>query len=317
LAAERISTSLIPTPASPKGSTGVQAPKRVSAQIPISLYKWVYLVAGLLAIVSIFLPWWSLHADGGTVVTNRGTESLASFDFGLGPTGASIAVHLTGGSVPIVDPTGLLSVISFIIALALFPISASLVLAFINGAYCPLKDRKGQRLLVAPLWIIIALFWWFFYFFSIDSALGGSLQPTGTANVALGKYTLGTVTWGWGWGLWLAMVSTILFVAAFVLSSLSARRSQDSVEKRLGFHSIGLLVLGSLNLVFSVGVLLLASIFRNFGLTPFLLVPPILLFGMAFLARREVQAVSSHMLQVPASRGPGPAATPSPPFGPP
>src|SRR5712664_1374702 len=101
LAAERASTPLIPTPASPKGRTGGQAPKRVSAQILGSLHKWVYLVAGLLAIVSIFLPWWSLHAEGGSVVTNRGIESVASFDFGLGPTGASISVQLTGRSVPI------------------------------------------------------------------------------------------------------------------------------------------------------------------------------------------------------------------------
>jgi hypothetical protein len=279
-----------------------QGPGRLSALIRGSLHKWLYLVGGLLAVVSIFLPWWSLHADGGSIATNQGSVSLASFDFGIGPTGANIQVQLTGRSVPIVDPTGLLAVISIIIAFALFPVSTSLVLAFVNGVYCPLRNRIGQRLLVAPLWILIALFWWFFYFFSIDNALGGNLQPTGAANVALGKYRLGTVTWGWGLGLWLAIVSVVLFVAAFGFSSLLTGRRRSSVGKRMGFHSIGLLILGSLNLVFAFGLLLLASIFGSFGPGAFLMVPPVLLFGMAFLARTEVSAtVSSQPLQVSAA----------------
>ncbi len=255
-------------------------------------HKWVYAFAGLLAIVSIFLPWWSLHGAGGTVTTSQGTRSLASFDFGIGPTGARIAVQFGGQSIPVVDPTGLLSAVSLIIALALFPVSASLVSAFVNGVYCPIRNRRGQRLLVAPLWVVIALFWWFFYFFSLDSVLGGGLQPTGTSNITLGKYTLATVTWGWGWGLWLAVISAILFVIAFGISRWSAGPSQVPVERRMGFHSIGLLFLGVLNLLVGFGLLFVAAILGSFGLAFFALVPAVLLFGMAFLARREVPAVS-------------------------
>ncbi len=259
-----------------------------------ALYKWIYVMAGLLALISVFLPWWSLHAAGGTVMTNQGVESLASFDLGIGPTGVRVSVELAGQAVPIVDPTGLLAAVSFLIAIAVFPVSVSIVLGFINGIYCPIRNRKGDRLLIAPLWIVIALVWWFFYFLSVNRALGGALQPTGATNIVLGKYTLGTVTWGWASGLWLATISIILFLAASVMSDWATRPQVAPTRRTVGFHSVGLLIIGSLNAVASVGLIFLASIFGGFTVSLIALVPVVLLFGMAFLARRETPALPLH-----------------------
>lgn len=253
-----------------------------------ALPKWIYFIAGLVAIASIFLPWWSLHATGGSVITNQGVKPLASFDLGVGPTGVNVAVQLTGQSVLIADPTGLLSVVSVLIAIIVFPVSASIVLAFVNGVYCPIRNRKGERLLIAPLWIVIALIWWFFYFLALNSAFGGALQPTGTTNIVLGKYTLGTVTWGSG--LWVATVSIVFFFAASAISNWATVPQSARTIRTLGFHSVGLFVIAILNALAGFLLILLATIFGGFTTSLLVLVPVTLLFGMAFLARRETPA---------------------------
>ena len=267
-----------------------------------AIHKWVYAIAGLLAFVSVFLPWWSLHAAGGTIITNRGVQSLASFDLGVGPTGVSVTVQLAGQSVPFIDPTGLLSGVSLLIAITLFPVSASIVLAFVNAVYCPVRDRKGDRLLIAPLWIIIALVWWFFYFLSLNRALGGSLQPTGTTNVVLGNYTLGTVAWGWSSGLWLATISVVLFLAASAISGWGTITQVSPTSRTVGFHSVGLLIIGGVNALFGVTVIFLAAIFGGFTVSLLVLVPTVLLFGMASLARGETPALPPSALNIGSMR---------------
>lgn len=255
-----------------------------------ALPKWIYFIAGLIAIASVFLPWWSLHATGGNVITNQGVKPLASFDLGVGPTGVNVAVQLTGQSVPIADPTGLLSVVSLLIAIIVIPVSASLVLAFVNGIYCPIRNRKGDRLLIAPLWIVIALIWWFSYFLALNSAFGGALQPTGTTNIVLGKYMLGTVTWGWGSGLWVATIAIVIFFVASAISDWATLPQAARTMRTLGFHSVGLFVIAIFNALANVVLILLASIFGGSTTSLLVLVPVILLFGMAFLARRETPA---------------------------
>jgi hypothetical protein len=256
-----------------------------------ALHAVLYVIAALLALISVFLPWWSLHAVGGNVITNQGVKPLASFDLGVGPTGVSVAVQLAGQSVPIADPTGLLSVVSLLIAITVFPVSTSIVLAFVNGIYCPIRNRKGDRLLIAPLWIVIALIWWFFYFLALNSAFGGALQPTGSTNIVLGKYTLGSVTWGWAAGLWVATVSIVLFFAASAISDWATIQQAARTRKTLGFHSIGLLVIAIFNVLADVPLILLASIFGGFTISLLVLVPVVFLFGMVFLARRETPAL--------------------------
>lgn len=255
-----------------------------------ALPKWINIIAALIALVSVFLPWWSLHATGGNVITNQGVKPLASFDLGVGPTGINVAVQLTGQSVPIADPTGLLSVVSLLIAIIVFPVSASIALAFVNGVYCPIRNRRGERLLIAPLWIVIALIWWFFYFLALNSAFGGALQPTGTTNIVLGKYTLGTVTWGWGSGLWVATISIVFFFAASAISNWATVPQAARTVRTLGFHSVGLFVIAIFNALVGVILILLATIFGGFTASLLVWVPVILLFGMAFLARRETSA---------------------------
>lgn len=257
-----------------------------------ALHKWIYVIAALLGLLSLFLPWWNLHATGGTIITNQGVKPLASFDLGVGPVGVNVMVQLAGQSVPIADPTGLLSVVSLLIAIAVFPVSASIVLALVNGIYCPIRNRKGDRLLIAPLWIVIALIWWFFYFFALNSAFGGALQPTGTTNIVLGKYTLGTVTWGWAAGLWLATISIILFLAASAISNWAAVPQTTQTKRNFGFHSVGLFVIASVNALVAVALILLATIFGDFALSLFVSLPVLILFGMAFLARRETPTLS-------------------------
>lgn len=252
-----------------------------------ALHKWTYVIAGLLALISLFLPWWNLHAIGGNVITNQGVKPLSSFDLGVGPTGVSVAVQLAGQSVPIVDPTGLLSIVSLLITIIVLPVSASIVIAFVNGIYCPIRNRKGDRLLIAPLWIVIALIWWFFYFLALNSAFGGALQPTGSTNIVLGKYTLGEVTWGWASGLWVATISIVLFFAAAAISNWANAQQTARTRSTFGFHSFGLLIIAIFNALAGVPLILLASIFGGFAISLLVFVPVVLLFGMAFLARRE------------------------------
>lgn len=257
-----------------------------------ALPKWIYFIAGLIAIVSVFLPWWNLHATGGSVITNQGVKPLASFDLGVGPTGVNVAVQLTGQAVPIADPTGVLSVVSLLIAIIVFPVSASIVLAFVNGVYCPIRNRKGERLLIAPVWIVIALIWWFTYFLALNSAFGGGLQPTGTTNIVLGKYTLGTVTWGWGSGLWVATISIVFFFAASAISNWATIPQAARTIRTLGFHSVGLFVIAILNALADVLLILLATIFGGFTTSLLVLVPSSCFSGWHFLL--EGKCLPSH-----------------------
>ncbi len=240
--------------------------------------NWLLLAGSTLVVVSLMVPWWSLHSS---IVNGR----QALFDFAIGPLGMSIDT-IVG------DPRTLLAglqVFYVLVTIALLPVSVSLGLAAFHGVYCPLRSRRGVRVLIAPLWGVIGLSWWAFYFllvFSFFSDLGLNIPPTGSADVTWQSYQLVGATWGWDVGLWLGIAGTaVLFVGA-ALSFRGAKAAVPTPEgTRLafGFHGTGLLLLGLLNL--GALALLLASL-RDNGTAWLILAPTFLLFAMALFARR-------------------------------
>jgi hypothetical protein len=155
---------------------------------------------------SLFLPWWSLHSS----IVN-GQDAL--FSFTIGPLG--IAINTIVG-----DPRALLApleVVYIIVTILFIPISSSLGLAAFNGVYCIIRKRSGVRILVAPLWGIIAILWWLIYFlvvYSFFNALGLQIQPTGSASITWGSYQLAGAAWGWDTGLWIGIAGTMILFAA-------------------------------------------------------------------------------------------------------
>ncbi len=250
------------------------------------------LLGGAAAIVaSLLLPWWSLHSS----VVN-GQQVL--FDFQIGPLGMGI-------NTIVGDPRTLLAelqVVYWAVTIALLPISASLGLAAFNGVYCVLRGRRGMRVLIAPLWSVIALFWWAFYFLMIYGffeALGLIIPPTGSADLTWQGYQLAGATWGWDVGLWLGIAGTAVLFAGAALASKGAKASAPAPEaSRLAFgvHGIGLLLLALVNL--GAMAVLLASLKEN-GIAWLILAPVLLLFAMAFFARRPKPA-AARKARVPA-----------------
>ena len=240
--------------------------------------NWLLLAGSALVVVSLMVPWWSLHSS----IVN-GQQAL--FDFAISPLGMSIETAVG-------DPRTLLAGLQafyVLVTVALLPVSVSLGLAVFHGVYCPLRGRRGVRVLIAPLWSVIGLFWWAFYFFLVYyffADLGLNIPPTGSADVTWQSYQLVGATWGWDLGLWLGIAGTVVLFAGAALSLRGAKVAApmpEGTKLALGFHGIGLILLALLNL--GAMALLLASL-RNNGIAWLLLVPVLLLFAMAFFARR-------------------------------
>lgn len=245
-----------------------------------------------LVVASIFLPWWSLHSS----VVN-GQQAL--FDFTIGPSGMGI-------NTIVGDPRTLLAelqVVYVIVTIALLPISVSLGLAAFHGAYCALRGRRGVRVLIGPLWAVIALFWWTFYFllvYGFFEALGLTIPPTGSADVSWQGYQLVGATWGWDVGLWLAIAGTGVLSAGAALSMRGARAQvplPEGTRLAFGFHGVGLILLALANL--GAMELMLASL-PGSAIAWLILVPVVLLFAMAFFARRPKAAAAPRRPLVPA-----------------
>ncbi len=236
------------------------------------------LAGSVLMVVSILLPWWSLHSS----IVN-GQQTL--FDLTIGPLGIGI-------STIVGDPRTLLAGLQafyVIVTITLLPVSVSLALGAFHGVYCALRGRRGVRVLIAPLWSVIGLFWWAFYFlvvYSFFGALGLNIPATGSADLTWQNYQLGGATWGWDLGLWLGIAGTIVLFAgaAFALRGAKALAPvPEGTKLAFGFHGIGLILLAVLNLG-AMGLLLVSL--KQPTIAWFLLVPVGLLFAMASFARR-------------------------------
>ncbi len=252
---------------------------------PTTLRSRLFGVSGLLllggsvaVLASLLVPWWSLHSS-----LVNGQQAL--FDFTIGPLGVSI--NALG-----VDPAKLLAGLQafyVLVTIALLPVSVSLGLGVFHGVYCALRGRRGVRVLLAPLWAVIGLIWWAFYFllvYSLFADLGLNIPPTGSADVTWQGYQLVGATWGWDLGLWLGIAGTVVLFAGAALSFRGARATRpvpEGTKLAFGFHGIGLFLLAFLNL--GAMALLLASLKDN-GIAWLVLAPVLLLFAMAFFARR-------------------------------
>lgn len=261
----------------PERAASSRSPSRLVDPGNIGLF-----LGSVLVVVSLLVPWWSLHSS----IVN-GQQAL--FDFTIGPLGIGIGT-IVG------DPRTLLAGLQafyVLVTVALLPVSVSLGLGAFNGVYCALRGRRGVRVLIAPLWVIIGLVWWAFYFlvvYSLFSDLGLNIPATGSADVTWQGYQLIGATWGWDVGLWLGIAGAVVLFAGAALSFRGARAAvptREGTKLAFGFHGIGLLLLALLNL--GAMALLLASL-RDNGIAWLVLVPVILLFAMAFFARRPKAA---------------------------
>lgn len=232
-------------------------------------------VGSVLILLSLFLPWWSLNSS---VVNGRD----ALFSFSIGPVG--MAVNTIVG-----NPSALLAPLFFAVTILFIPISTSLFLGAFNGIYCLFRKRIGVRILIAPLWSTIAIVWWFTYFllvYNFFGSLGLNIQPTGSASISWKSYQLVGANWGWDAGLWIAIAGCIVLFAAGLNSTLNLRAAQATAlkpEMRFSFHSIGLLLLASVNLLLMIGLL---ALFSDVVALWLIAVPVTLLFIMALFARR-------------------------------
>ncbi len=162
-----------------------------------------------------------------------------------------------------------------------------LALAAFNGVYCVARGRRGLRVLITPLWGAIAISWWAYYFelaYGEFRNLGLNIPATGSADVTWRSYQLIGAAWGWGAGLYLAVAATVVLATGGVLA-IRLTPIPRGTTYALGFHSVGLLLLAILNLVVFVVVLPLVGP-RNPAAGLLAPVPSVLLFVMAFLARR-------------------------------
>jgi hypothetical protein len=228
--------------------------------------------------VSLFLPWWSLHSN----IVN-GQDAL--FSFTIGPLGIGINT-IVGDPRVLLAP---LEVVFIFVTIMFIPISSSLGLAAFNGVYCLFRKRGGVRILISPLWGTIGILWWLIYFlvvYNFFNTLGLHIQPSGSASISWGSYQLAGATWGWDTGFWLGIAGTVILFAAASPSILALRAARQSVPRtqmNFSFHSIGLLILGSANLLVMIGLLV---IFSRLTVLWLISLPAGLLFLMTFFARR-------------------------------
>jgi hypothetical protein len=126
--------------------------------------------------------------------------------------------------------------------------------------------------------------------YSFFNAVGLNIQPTGSASITWGSYQLAGATWGWDTGLWLGIAGTVILLAGAPPSIQGLRVARRSVwkgQKTISFHSIGLLIIGSVNLLLMIGMLV---VFSGLAVVWLVSLPVALLFLMSYFARRPVDA---------------------------